>query len=448
MLFMGGRRNTADLANMRRHYDYNRAKILSEAKERHAEAARRSGLYAIGRDDHGLVKETKQLSALRIKVSSWYVKTGFKRDDWQRLKNMGWREVEAQLKKGGVEKKESYSESHVITAVRQLKHVREGYENELAKTDPIPLYRLNKTISDKGAQASDEDIDKLLFHLNDIACILRKERSAVKRKVGLGRLEWTIKKFQDAKSVPIGKRGMQVGSACAVFTSMRERITSWREKEIAGKKEFNHQRECSLRVERDSWLLSQFRKFESSTETVYGYALKDAAKKEVLEQMKEIIKDLQRTDGNIRQIQGRRPKKPEKLEKKEQDLQEQNELFESQRKELGKLMWANWEKFSKTQIKKKPTYLAGDYGSISRYVKNGKLDKAMAKTDYMILFSDSNKPRFIFDELSKDPDPYLEKALADFEKALTAFEGQDFKKAKEYFLSAASRMRTIVYPSR
>jgi hypothetical protein len=235
----------------------------------------------------------------------------------------------------------------------------------------------------------------------------------VKKIVSLSRLSEAMAMFQEAKGMPLGKRAMQVGRACSVFTSVRGRLGVWRDRQVAGLQEYNHQKECSLRIERDRWLYSQFTKFASSPSRVYGYVEQDAKKTEVLEKVKGLI------EGG------------------------------ADRGEIMRCIWANDNIFKASRKKHpenaKPDYLSGHYGWLHRYVKRGEMKKALAKADYLMLFTEANKPRFILDELSKDADPYLSRTLSALGRAVRAFEAQQFKTAQKYFVQAVQEMRAIVY---
>jgi hypothetical protein len=213
--------------------------------------------------------------------------------------------------------------------------------------------------------------------------------------------------FRNAKDIPLGPRGVHLSRACAVFTSLRARLGTWRDKEVAGIAEYTLQRECALRAARDRWLYSQLAKFAGAPHRIYGYVVKDSEKRDLLVKVRGML------DGD------------------------------ATRQEVMRCLWANRELFSRE--KTKPEFLAGHYGWVHRYVKAEELDKAKAKLDYLILFTDANKPRFVLDELSKDTDPYLKPVVELMLTAVQAFEAKDFKTAKEYFTQAANSMRRIAY---
>jgi hypothetical protein len=94
----------------------------------------------------------------------------------------------------------------------------------------------------------------------------------------------------------------------------------------------------------------------------------------------------------------------------------------------------------------KVDYLIGHYAWLYRYVRDGEAHKALAKLDYLELFVDANKPRFILDELSKQPDHYMRPIIALLSEAVKAFEQDDFKTAKKLFTESANELGMVVNP--
>jgi hypothetical protein len=127
-------------------------------------------------------------------------------------------------------------------------------------------------------------------------------------------------------------------------------------------------------------------------------------------------------------------------------LDEAMKPFEGKKTEILRCLWANVAIFYPGRAK--PSNLYGDYGWIHRHIKNDNLKGAGAKISDFKLFLDSNKPRFILDELSKMPDSYLAPVIAELAMALPAFEAQDLKEAQRHFALAAVEMRKIAYPEK
>jgi len=120
--------------------------------------------------------------------------------------------------------------------------------------------------------------------------------------------------------------------------------------------------------------------------------------------------------------------------------------FGVKRTEAMRCLWANAGILCPTEDGAKPKFLSGDYGSIHRHIKHEQLEEARSRLDCRLLFLNSNKPRFILDELSESPDSYLAPVLGELRPAVVAFEAKDLKTAQKHFAQAALEMRKIVFP--
>jgi hypothetical protein len=92
----------------------------------------------------------------------------------------------------------------------------------------------------------------------------------------------------------------------------------------------------------------------------------------------------------------------------------------------------------------KVDYLIGHYAWLYRHVREGNTQKAKAKLDFLDLFVNSNKPRFILDELGKEPDPYMKDVLSETGKAVKAYEAEDFATAKGHFFKAVQLLQELI----
>jgi hypothetical protein len=63
-----------------------------------------------------------------------------------------------------------------------------------------------------------------------------------------------------------------------------------------------------------------------------------------------------------------------------------------------------------------------------------------------MVFINANKPSFILNELSQDPDPYLEPVLTEMRIAVEDFANQDFASAEYHFGCASNILDVIVNP--
>ncbi len=405
-----------------------RAKHFKTAKEAHASQSRRSGFYVLGRDSHGTAVETRKVQDLRIIVDQWYVRMSFKREDREKLKG-SWKQVEEKLKKEGVPRKLVKMDTHIIAAVRTLKHVRQGYQEELENTDTVLalLDAINVEAAKKCGAITDSEIDNVINALDELDSWLSRKQVAVKKIVSRGRLAQTKEMFVQAKEA----KGSQVARACAVFTSLRERLGTWRDKQVAGIAGYNHQRECALRVERDQWLFSRLTMFAAAAEKVSQFQMYDEHKRTVIEEVRRMISEKEPKKIILLYIEAN--KDLFRVTKRARERAEANIFM----MESGKM-----PKDDGTKV----DYLIGHYAWLYRYVRDGDTEKALAKLDYLELFVDANKPGFIVDELSKAPDHYMVPVLLLLRQANKAFEQDDFETAKEFFAKAAVVLGKIVYP--
>ena len=411
-----------------------RRRAFDAAHERHATYSKRSGALAIGRDENGMQKETRKLDSFKIIVDKWYVRMGFKREDRERLAHERWQDVEGRIKEWDIPRKVVRFNTHVITAVRALKHLREGYEKEIEDTKQTilrALDTLNAWISESKGY-TDSEINKAIAQLTTAKEDLEKKQVAVKCIVAVARLETTIKMLESAKKMQMGsKREMQISRACAVFTSVRNRIGQWRDRQIAGIVEWNHQKECALRIERDQWVFGQLSKFAEVAEQVFEFQTYDENKLRVLEKIKEMMDQRKPKASILRYIKAN------------------NSLFRvngRDRKGAEDAIAVFEAGVARKDDGRKIDYLIGHYGWLYRFVNRGERAKAREKLDYLELFINANKPRFILDELKKSPDRYLEPVIAAMEKAVEAFEAEEFATAKNHFADARDRLKEITYP--
>ncbi|NYZ74374.1 hypothetical protein H0O00_04485 [Candidatus Micrarchaeota archaeon] len=429
-------------ANLQRKLG-DRTRALARAKQKSDEIAMRSGSYMVGRNADGEAVHTQTPDSLNIKVSGWFVRTLFRKDDTKRLEGTAWREVEMMVKERAVPKMVVVHGNHIITATRGLKHACESYERSMESDIPVirDLYKLNEGINRKGGSASNEDIDAHIRSLEGFRKRFTDARSALFHFVGRGRLEEAIQKFTLARDGPPNKRAFAISSACAVLNSVPERLTKWKDGERPNRFMRTRRRECSLRVERDRWLLAQFAKFATNPGRELKFVKMDLEKRESMEVLRQKIEAACKLEKDLR-----------KLKRKKDNSVEHLRLIKEKYAELKKAVsdahrYFHAKKGLCTEDGKKPAFLLAHHSWIDRYLLNYKFEKALDKTDYFMLLLDSNKPRFILDELSKDPDPYLEKAvLPGLKLAVEAMEAEDFKNAGGNFVFAMKKMRDIVYP--
>ncbi len=417
-----------ELQRVREERHQRRAGHFKAAKDTHASHSRKSGFYAIGRDSHGVAVETRKISDLRMIVDQWYVRMSFKREDREKLKGT-WKQVEGQLKEGKVPRKLVKMDTHIISAVRTLKHVRKGYQEELESTDTVLalLDAINIEVASKCGTITNSEIDNVISALDALDAWLSRKQVAVKKIVSRGRLAQAREMFEQAKE----KKGAHVARACAVFTSLRNRLGTWRDRQVAGIAEYNLQRECALRVERDQWLFSRLAVFAAAAERVSQFQMFDEHKRTVITEVRRMIAEKEPKQRILRYLEAN--KDLFRVSKRAREKAEHNIFLMAN----GKM-----PKDEGTKV----DYLIGHYAWLYRHVRDGDTQKALAKLDYLELFVSANKPGFILDELSKEPDHYMGPVIELMRKANQAFWQDDFEAAKKLYGEAADELGKTVYP--
>jgi hypothetical protein len=515
---------------------------FASAKAGFEKSALASGSYCVGRSDDGKPTDTRTPLSLGITINGWLVRTTFKRDDVSKLRGMDWRDVEKETREGKIPTQLVVTENHIITAVRELKHVREGYSGEIESTCALAerIIAINLSIAGKPHPVNDTEITATVSELRKLRPIIASKDSPLKQIVGLGRLDEAIRRFESVIAPSCKNRALELGRACAVLTSVPERLTVWRDSRIAGGIAYTCLRESALRVERDRWVFSQLARFSCNIARVREFVEEDDKKKAALLRAEGILGELESLHKPLLQLRKKEKwsqSDEAKLEAAEHTLEsmksvamqapwadtkmriglrnairrlmrkairssdEETELtgakktLEGMKSDAMRLPWhdraatsplrksirqlkekkaraagnagklesaekafrekmdearrcimANSKLFGGQYAGAKPTRLSGDYSWLNRHINHEQLTDARDKLESILLFLDSNKPRFIFGQLSESPDAYLAPMLAELGPAVSAFEAKDLKAAQKHFASAALEMRKIVFP--
>lgn len=401
------------------------ASFRTRASLRRLRAIQLSGMRMLGRDKNGASVETLSPDAMRIKEDKWFVRLVFGKDDKAEMAGSKLEEAEAKIRQGGISRKEVRVITHIIRAVRLLDHIEEGYGKEIAETERIirELDGLNVSLAGK-APHTNEEIDKAISFLENFGkSTLAKKHTAIKRIIAKERLEQTVEMLKLALTLSPGEgRGMQLGAACAKFTSLRNRLALWRSADIAWRMEYNGMKACSLRIYRDIWLLSRLVAFADNPAKIGEYIEKDRQKLRVLGSIRAMLQ------SNIRK---------EAILKIIEDNHSLFRIVERERIGAEDAIKAAEEKGELPEGEKKYDYQTGHLGWLYRHVKSGERKKALEKLSDLELFVNANKPRFILDELEKGHEPYLKGTVAAFRAAVLAFEANDYKAAQDGFIRSA-----------
>lgn len=409
-----------------------RAETFQRARGMHEGLSRRSGASALGIDENGNPMETRSLRGFKIVLDRWHVGMSFKHENKDLLENMSWREVERMLKEDNISRTPRRFETHVIPAVRALKHVRQGYETELGQTDELlaTLDKLNMALAAKKSKHTGRQLQDALDTLTAADSELTRKQVAVKYVVARGRITEAKGMLEAALRMEGNTRDLQVARACAILVSIRNRLGEWRDKQVSGIAEYNLQKECALRTERDRWLFAQFARFAVASKVAHSFWLDDPKKLGVLIEIETMI----RTNVPQAHILD--------------FIAHNNTLFkvDGRRRRDAETHVARCQAGIQPKVGAGIDYLIGHYAWLYRYIKDGKIDKAKDKIRYLGVFVRANKPDYIHEELSKDPDPYLLPVLEPLSKALDAFKGGDIDAAQKHFAECRDLMKAYAYP--
>jgi hypothetical protein len=428
---MTGARMTEGAAEAAKRRSDERRNEFGRAKGLHEGLSRRSGHYSIGRDEEGMPKETRRLSGFPMIIDRWYVRMAFKHEDRKKLEGASMGEIESLLKKGLIPRKVTKCDTHIIIAVRALKRVRKSYEAELAETDSMlaGLDEANFRLASIKSRHGTKELGEALGALRSAESWLSAKKVAVKRVVALGRVQDAIRKLEEASAMPQGgRRDLHVGRALAVFTSVRNRLGAWRDKQVAGLVEYNLQKECALRAERDRWLLSRLARFAESTEAIHGFRGADAQRVEALDDISRLLR------------------KRDYKEPVLSCMKDKHTLFRvsKRQRERAEQMIALAESGTQPRVGMNIDYMIGHYAWLYRYVSKGEKDKAREKLEHLRLFVSANKPSFVLAELGKEPDPYLGPVLEPLSAAVEAFENGEIAPARASFAKARAALAPFV----
>lgn len=407
-----------------------RAKEFQKARGVHEGLSRRSGTSAIGLDENGQPMETRTLKGFKIVLDRWYVGMSFKRENQDILEEMTWKEIEKMLKTGRVPRSSVRLETHIVPAVRALKHLRMGYDEELRRTDEMlaSLDRLNMELAERKTP-SDDEIRAVVDILIDVGHELDRKQVVVKKVVARERLSKAEHMLFNAMDTPQENRAIEIGRVCAVLVSIRNRLGQWRDKQVAGIAEYNLQKECALRAERDRWLFAQFSRFADAGEVVHGYWTGDPEKLEALGSIEQMIRTNVPRDQVLEFISenSRLFRVPVRLREGAEKQVVMCQLGIQPRVGMG------------------IDYMIGHYAWLYRFVAKGEMRKAEDKARYLRLFVKANKPDYILQELRKDPDPYLIPVIGQLGEAVAAFEAGDIQTAQKHFAACRDLIRPFAY---
>ncbi|MFH0884609.1 MAG: hypothetical protein V1861_02775 [Candidatus Micrarchaeota archaeon] len=444
----------AQKARQRRSKD--RKEAFKKAEVLHGTISKVSGASALGRDENGVQKETRDPSGFRgVVLVKWYVRLSFKHEDRNRLNGKSLAEVESVIKEGKEPRKRIPIETHIITAVRLLKHMRHSYEKEIRQSESLLqlLDKANMDLADRSTGCTDEGIQSVYCQLEAIKPELEKKEVAIKRIVTCARIAKTLDHLDTALSLPMGsERAMEVSRACAVLTSVRNRLGTWRSKQVAGISRYNLQKEYSLRAARDRWLYAAFTRLKEVMWPDYVHKSRDGKESSFKDWSAQDEARLAVLQQFERMLRSRKPKDTDKeafTKAKLDYLAANHNLFriEGRDNSDSEAQIRMCEEGITPKEHGRIDYLLGHYRQLYRFVRSGDTAKAKAKIDHLKTFVNANKPSFILGELEKEPDPYLVPVIEHLSRGILAYDNGDFRQAELRMSMCKDLIRRYAYPS-
>jgi hypothetical protein len=404
--------------------DQNRLAYLedefSRAEHYQAKTAKESWDYLRGRNEKGMVVDTRSLDGLGIDAYKWHVMMYFRQEDGRWLKEQPMEVVKSAVKLGTIPRLPLKITTHIIRAVRITKHVHESYKKEIEITNSIlkVLDYLNLTTDQKRIM-SVEEIRVLVAQLKEVNDgTLAGKKVAVKKILARSQLSPAIQKLEEASQYPDGRRAFKIGTALASLASARHWLSQKRDRQIAYISGYNLQKEYALRVKRDDWLPAPLMQFLTNPQKVYQYVESDKQKLNAIADIRKMIDDHMPTDEILAYIDANH-----RLfwvsERNQKDVHKRIRAIE-----------AGWEKYDP---KTKEDFQLGEYRLLYEHVNKGEKKQAKIRLKNLEIFVNANKPAFVLEELKKTNDSYMEPVVQSLEKAVDAFNAQNFELAKIHF---------------
>lgn len=413
-----------------------RRDLYRKAKDRFEERARRSGAFMWGKDEKNRPVPTMDPNRLGMSVDKWHVVIRYSREDGSHLKGRDWREIEREVKGGNTKRKTVPNSTHIIPGVRALKNVGSGYLTELSNSRERLVDLESRIVSLSAGEDGygDEAIrDAMAFAEAFKAIAIKGKQVAVKKILAKERMDEAIAMLSAILEMEERLRAAPSARACAKMVSVANRLGLWRDKGAIGNMVRSQGREASLRMRRDPWLLSQLMRYSEIPEVVAGYEKKDREKADVIRKVRDMVEGKAPRDSILRYIWAK------------------SDLFrvESRQREGAERQIALMEEgVMPKEGLPKMDYLIGHYGWLYRHIKNEDDRKAMEKADYLLLFTESNKPGYMLSQLSENTDTYLVSTVEALTDALSDYRRAAYTDASRGFSEAAKRLHDVIRPGR
>jgi hypothetical protein len=433
----------AEVGILKQQRQQRRNDIFKTAMENQEKAVEKSQAKFAGRNENGVAVETRQPSELGIRTDKWVMEIEFWREDRANLPDVTRKELDALIRKSDIPRKKAKTTTHVISGVREFKHIRAGYEREIEMTDSnlAILDKVNVELAMKMGVNTRNDIEKAKaqlekFDMDTLAVKYNALKEIDSRKLVLE----IISLLNEAMDGPENKKALRISNACAKFTALRERIGTWRDREIARHWVRNKERECAARALCEVWLLGRLEAFAQDPKEIYGYVIYDAGKLRALDLIWSLYRKMrtfrisEKTESQMKVIH-------DEIKKCKSLFTTKGRVNDDKTAELMESGLMNYDSAKKIDFQRY------HYIWMERYMKKFDTEQARRKLEHLKLFVRANKPGFILKELEKTDDPYMRPVVAELGIAVSAYKKKDFDTAKVHFRIAASEMRSILEPA-
>ncbi len=225
------------------------------------------GITLDGKDEKGVVVNTREPSKFGIFCNCWLVEFPVHRDDKLFLAGLGPTEANEIVKAGAQRKRKVNISTDIYHAVRLFKHIKEGYRNELKGARTVQMVEgVNAMLATLSSGALREEVEKIIGKLIQLEKRLGKKKSAPKL-LALDKLERARKALEEfLREEGVFKKMNRVGVACALLVAFRNRYEEWRLREILRRGSMAKLKECALRIERDEYIKKVLKELISTIE--------------------------------------------------------------------------------------------------------------------------------------------------------------------------------------
>lgn len=372
--------------------------LLDEDKNLSLVRARLPGPPYVGKDAEGQPVLTRPPESLKMRVSAMCAEIKYRREESGKID-----ETFAEGTK--IPRKQITVKTDIFRAVRGLKHVREGYENDFEKRDEIlrEVEKINSELAMNGGNMAKGQLEQIENRLDKVLEEISPDMAAVK-KLGRFKIEEIFEYLEPAKYLQRFEKQAMITAACSKLVAFRNRYGEWRDGQVARIMAYNKLRECSLRKERDNALVHLLNDWAGFIEK-YGYAAPKLWKRDA--------ENAKRITGLIVLVKTGFPGAIARLV------------------EIGQGLKGNWiENEAKKELR-----------LVYRELKKGSVENGLWHLKRAAEILEWNKPWRIADELEKTGEEYMEITIRRIRTALELLlEKNHVLRSVELFREAAQKI--------